>query len=75
MDDAGYMAKALLLARAAKERGEVPVGAIVVKDSDHRTRRQCPHCRETIRPRTRKSRRSARRPMRSATTAFPALAL
>jgi tRNA(adenine34) deaminase len=32
MDDAGYMAEALLLARAAKERGEVPVGAIVVKD-------------------------------------------
>ena len=31
MDDAGYMAEALLLARAAKERGEVPVGAIVVK--------------------------------------------
>ena len=32
MDDAGYMAEALVLARAAKERGEVPVGAIVVKD-------------------------------------------
>jgi len=32
MDDAGYMAEALILARAAKERGEVPVGAIVVRD-------------------------------------------
>ena len=32
MDDAGYMAVALSLARAARDRGEVPVGAIVVSD-------------------------------------------
>jgi len=32
MDDAGYMAEALSLARAARDRGEVPVGAIVVSD-------------------------------------------
>ena len=32
MDDARYMAEALVLARAAQERGEVPVGAIVVRD-------------------------------------------
>ena len=32
MDDAGFMAEALALARAAGDRGEVPVGAIVVKD-------------------------------------------
>ena len=32
MDDARYMAEPLVLARAAKERGEVPVGAIVVRD-------------------------------------------
>ena len=32
VDDAGYMAEALVLARAAQERGEVPVGAIVVRD-------------------------------------------
>ena len=32
MDDARYMTEALVLARAAKERGEVPVGAIVVSD-------------------------------------------
>jgi tRNA(adenine34) deaminase len=32
VDDAGYMAEALALARAARERGEVPVGAIVVRD-------------------------------------------
>lgn len=32
MDDAGYMAEALALARAARDRGEVPVGAIVVND-------------------------------------------
>ena len=32
MDDAGYMAEALALARAARDRGEVPVGAIVVSD-------------------------------------------
>ena len=32
MDDAGYMAEALALARAAGDRGEVPVGAIVVRD-------------------------------------------
>jgi tRNA(adenine34) deaminase len=31
MDDA-WMAEALALARAARERGEVPVGAVVVKD-------------------------------------------
>ena len=32
MDDAGYMAEALSLARAARDRGGVPVGAIVVSD-------------------------------------------
>ena len=32
MDDAGYMAAALALARVARDRGEVPVGAIVVND-------------------------------------------
>ena len=32
VDDSGYMAEALVLARAAQERGEVPVGAIVVRD-------------------------------------------
>ena len=32
VDDAGYMAEALVLARTAQERGEVPVGAIVVRD-------------------------------------------
>jgi tRNA(adenine34) deaminase len=32
MNDQSYMAEALALARAAGERGEVPVGAIVVKD-------------------------------------------
>ena len=32
MDDAGYMGEALGLAHAAAERGEVPVGAIVVRD-------------------------------------------
>ena len=34
MDDAGYMAEALSLARAARDRGEVPVGAIVVSDGE-----------------------------------------
>jgi len=34
MDDAGYMAVALSLARAARGRGEVPVGAIVVSDGE-----------------------------------------
>ena len=32
MDDATYMAEALALARMAQSRGEVPVGAVVVKD-------------------------------------------
>jgi len=32
VDDAGYMAEALSLARAARDRGEVPVGAIVDTD-------------------------------------------
>jgi tRNA(adenine34) deaminase len=32
VDDAGYMAEALTLAREAQDRGEVPVGAIVVKE-------------------------------------------
>ena len=32
VDDASYMSEALSLARAARDRGEVPVGAIVVKD-------------------------------------------
>ena len=32
MDDESFMAEALALARAAGDRGEVPVGAIVVKD-------------------------------------------
>jgi tRNA(adenine34) deaminase len=31
-EDTGYMAEALVLARAAQSRGEVPVGAIVVRD-------------------------------------------
>ena len=31
-DDAGFMAEALALARAARGRGEVPVGAVVVRD-------------------------------------------
>jgi tRNA(adenine34) deaminase len=31
-EDIGYMAEALVLARAAQSRGEVPVGAIVVRD-------------------------------------------
>jgi tRNA(adenine34) deaminase len=32
VDDAHYMGEALILARAAQARGEVPVGAIVVRD-------------------------------------------
>ena len=32
MDNARYMGEALVLARAAQARGEVPVGAIVVQD-------------------------------------------
>jgi tRNA(adenine34) deaminase len=32
VDDDGWMAEALALARAAQARGEVPVGAIVVRD-------------------------------------------
>ena len=32
VDDEAFMAEALALARAAQQRGEVPVGAIVVKD-------------------------------------------
>jgi tRNA(adenine34) deaminase len=32
VDNARYMGEALALARAAQERGEVPVGAIVVRD-------------------------------------------
>ena len=32
MNDAGWMAKALELARKAEQAGEVPVGAILVKD-------------------------------------------
>src|SRR5688572_26046294 len=32
MDDAGYMREALGLARQAAELGEVPVGAVAVKD-------------------------------------------
>jgi tRNA(adenine34) deaminase len=32
VDNARYMGEALVLARAAQERGEVPVGAIVVRD-------------------------------------------
>jgi len=31
-DDAGFMAEALALARAARGRGEVPVGAVVVRN-------------------------------------------
>ncbi len=31
-EDTGYMAEALVLAHAARSRGEVPVGAIVVRD-------------------------------------------
>jgi tRNA(adenine34) deaminase len=31
-DDAAFMAEALALARAAQARGEVPVGAVVVRD-------------------------------------------
>ena len=32
MDDPGYMREALVLARVAESRDEVPVGAVVVKD-------------------------------------------
>ena len=32
IDDSAFMAEALALARTARDRGEVPVGAIVVKD-------------------------------------------
>ena len=33
MNDAGWMAKALELARKAEQAGEVPVGAVLVKDN------------------------------------------
>ncbi len=70
--DERWMREALALAHAAQARGEVPVGAVVVKDGAIIGRGGNAPSPTAIRPRTRRSRRCARRAARSATTGFPA---
>jgi hypothetical protein len=67
--DERWMARALVCARTAGAEGEVPVGAVVVRDgrelATHRSRR-------AIRRDTRRSVRSGSPDSRSGTTGFPA---
>ena len=70
--DAAWMGEALALARAAAARGEVPVGALVVRDGRVIGRgRQRPDRGHAIPRRTPRSRRCARPRARSATIGSP----
>ena len=72
LSDERWMGQALALAREAGARGEVPVGAIVVKRGrDRRSWRQRADRTRTIRPRTPKSMRCATRRGASAITGCP----
>ena len=71
--DAAFMREALALAAAAAAEGEVPVGAVVVKDGSVIGRGfNRPIGTPRSRRRTRRSWRFAKRPRSSATTGSPA---